>query len=171
VKLFLSSVIGFLAASPIGPMGLLCLRRTFFQGVSSGLVSALGISTAYLLWAYATIHGVSSVAHWIEQNKHPLEAAIGLLFFLYGLHALYKSRGAACPVLRRKSGPAEFFSTFLVVLLNPSTFVMFTALFTLFGVAKPPPGAARFPGDSRFCLCRCGGVLGAGIPDHLTPPE
>lgn len=136
VAIFLSFVIGFFAASPVGPMGLLCLRRTLSQGFTSGIVSALGISCAYAFWAFTAAHGVASFSHWIEQEKQALELAIGLFFSLYGLHGIFNTPNIDYPALQRKGRLAEFFSTFFVVLINPTTFLMFTALFTLFGIAK-----------------------------------
>ena len=129
-------IIGLIAASPIGPMGLLCLRRAFLQGTRSAIISATGIAAAYLFWSFVATHGLSSFSHWIEQKHQPLEISIGLFFFLYGLHAIFNSPKTDYPTLQTKSELSEFFSTFLVVFLNPSTFVVFTALFTLFGISK-----------------------------------
>lgn len=135
-SLFLSFIIGFLAASPIGPIGLLCMRRVFAQGVTAGIISALGISCAYSFWAYATIHGLATFSYWIEREHQPLEIAIGLFFVLYGLHAVFNSPNTEYPTLNSRNRVTQFFSTFLVVFLNPATLVLFTALFTLFGIAK-----------------------------------
>lgn len=138
--LFHSFIVGFLAASPIGPIGMLCMRRTLFQGLISGLVSALGISCAYAFWAYATIHGLAAFSSWIQREQSPLEMGIGLFFVLYGLHAILNHPSTDYPTLKGKGQVTQFFSTFLVVFLNPATFVLFSALFTLFGIAKRPFG-------------------------------
>ena len=39
-------VIGFSIAAPVGPIGVLCIRRTLAEGRASGLVSGLGAATA-----------------------------------------------------------------------------------------------------------------------------
>jgi threonine/homoserine/homoserine lactone efflux protein len=39
-------VIGLSMAVPIGPIGILCIRRTLMEGRISGLVSGLGLATA-----------------------------------------------------------------------------------------------------------------------------
>lgn len=138
--LLLAFALGFVTASPIGPVGLLCLRRTLAQGGLAGLYSALGIASAYSLWAYAVIHGLSALSGWIRQEEILLQAGIGLFFLLYGLHAVFNSPDTCYPTLQRKGGAAEFLSTFLVVLLNPGTFLMFSALFALFGIARNSQG-------------------------------
>lgn len=153
----LSFVLGFITASPIGPMGLLCLRRTLSRGFVMGIISALGISCAYAFWSYVAIHGLTSFSHWIEQEQAILQIVIGLFFVLYGLHGIFNTPNTNYPSLWRKGRVSLFLSTFLVVFLNPSTFIMFSALFTLFGLTK-----------SRFSLCEsleiasavfCGSIL------------
>lgn len=134
--LFLSFIIGFLAASPLGPIGLLCMRRVLSKGITSGILSALGISFAYAFWSYVSIHGLAMFSYWIERERHPLEIAIGLFFVLYGLNAFFNSPKTEYPKMNSNGGFMLFFSTFLVVFLNPATFVLFSALFTLFGIAK-----------------------------------
>jgi len=128
--------LGFVLSSPFGPVGLICLRRTLAQGTSAGLVSASGISLAYAFWAYAVIHGLTRVSCWIEQEKAILEGGIGLFFLLYGLHGTLNTPATDYPTLRRRGKSTNFFSTFLVVFLNPGTCIMFAVFFTLFGMAK-----------------------------------
>ena len=134
--LMLGFVFGFTTASPIEPVGLLCLHRVVSKGILSGLLSALGISCAYAFWTYAAVHGLSSISYWIEKEILLLEIAIGLFFLLYRLHGLFNTPNSDYPILEQKKGIAEFISTFLVVLLNPTTFIMFSALLALFGIAK-----------------------------------
>ena len=134
--LVLGFFLGFILSSPLGPMGLICLRRTLTRGRSAGFTSALGISCAYAFWSYIAIHGLTTVSHWIEQEKTILEFAIALFFFLYGLHGIFNTPSTYYPTLQNKDKAAGFLSTFLVVFLNPSTFIMFAVLFTLFGITK-----------------------------------
>lgn len=61
----------------------------------------------------------------------------GLVFYKqYGLNAVFNHPETEYPTLKSKVRLKQFFSTFLVVFLNPATFVLFTGFFTLFGVAK-----------------------------------
>lgn len=128
--------LGFILASPLGPMGQICLKRTLTQGPTSGFTSALGMSCADAFWAYVAIHGLTTVSHWIEQEKIILEIAIALFFILYGLHGIFNTPDISYPRLQNKDRAAGFLSTFLVVFLNPSTFVAFAILFTIFGITE-----------------------------------
>lgn len=44
-------IIGFSIAAPVGPIGVLCIRRTLAEGRASGLVSGLGAATADAIYA------------------------------------------------------------------------------------------------------------------------
>jgi threonine/homoserine/homoserine lactone efflux protein len=47
VELLLKGLlIGFSIAAPVGPIGVLCIRRTLADGRVAGLVSGLGAATA-----------------------------------------------------------------------------------------------------------------------------
>lgn len=134
--LVLGFSLGFITASPIGPIGLLCLRRTLSRGIATGLITALGISCAYAFWSFVAVHGLVAASRWIEQEKILLQFVIGLFFLLYGLHGILNTPSTDYPTLQRRGCIAEFLSSFLVVFLNPTTFIMFSALFTLFGIAN-----------------------------------
>jgi threonine/homoserine/homoserine lactone efflux protein len=52
---FRGLIMGFSIAAPVGPIGVLCIRRTLAEGTPSGLVSGLGAATADAL--YGSIAG------------------------------------------------------------------------------------------------------------------
>jgi len=129
--------IGFVAASPVGPIGLLCLCRTLARGIAAVLISAPGVAFAYGFWSFAAVRGVVAVSHWFVGERAPLQLVIGLFFLLYGVHGtLNKPAADDCPELRRRRGIGEFMSTFPFVLQNPATFIMFSALFAPFGIVN-----------------------------------
>ena len=129
--------LGFITSSPLGPVGMLCLRRSLSKGTSSGLVSASGISLAYALWAYALVHGLTALSHFFHREQNLMEMAIGLFFIVYGMNGILNTPNTSYPTLKhRKKKWGEFMSTFLVVFLNPGTCVMFSILFTLVGISR-----------------------------------
>ena len=134
--LFIGFFLGVILASPLGPMGLICLRRTLTQGPTSGFTSALGISCADTVWSFIIIHGLTAVSLWIEQEKNILEIAITLFFILYGLYGIFKRPVTDTTVLKDRFRASGFLSTFLVVFINPATFISFLLLFTYFGITR-----------------------------------
>lgn len=158
--LILSFALGFVTASPVGPVGLLCLRRTVTRGARTGLASALGIALAYGFWSFAAVHGLVSLSGWVEQEENLLQTVVGLFFLFYGVHAVFNTPNTRYHRLPGKGRAAEFLSTFLVVFLNPATFITFSALFALFGIVHSDFGldeavavaVAVFAGAAAFWL-------------------
>ena len=128
--------LGLILASPLGPMGLVCFRRTLTRGPASGFTSALGISCADFIWSFAAIHGLTIVSLWIERQETILEFAIALFFIIYGLHGIISPRKIRCSTVKYRDNAVGFLSTFLIVFLNPGTFISFVLFFTLFGIMK-----------------------------------
>ncbi len=58
-------VVGAVIAVPVGPVGILCLRRTIFDGRLSGLVSGLGAATADALFGAIAAFGITFVSDWL----------------------------------------------------------------------------------------------------------
>jgi threonine/homoserine/homoserine lactone efflux protein len=57
--LFKGMSLGFSIAAPIGPIGILCIRRTLQKGKASGFISGLGASSASFLYGITLIFGFS----------------------------------------------------------------------------------------------------------------
>ena len=53
-------IIGFSIAAPVGPIGVLCIRRTLADGRLYGLVSGLGAATADALYGCVAGFGVAN---------------------------------------------------------------------------------------------------------------
>jgi threonine/homoserine/homoserine lactone efflux protein len=63
--IFLKGIVGAVIAVPVGPVGILCLRRTIFEGRLAGLVSELGAATAGALFGVVAAFGLTFVSNWI----------------------------------------------------------------------------------------------------------
>ncbi|HWA30040.1 MAG TPA: hypothetical protein VG867_03025, partial [Rhizomicrobium sp.] len=59
-------VIGLIAAAPIGPVNLICIRRTLAFGPLNGFMAGLGAAFGDGLFAAVIGFGVTAVSHWIE---------------------------------------------------------------------------------------------------------
>ena len=54
-------VIGFSIAAPVGPIGVLCIRRTLQNGFRSGLASGLGAATADAVYGMIAAAGLTEI--------------------------------------------------------------------------------------------------------------
>lgn len=83
IHLFIRGLlIGFIIALPVGPVGILCLRRTFHYGRLSGLVSGLGAVTIDMIYATIAIFGLTFVADAVILYKNPLHI-VGILILTF----------------------------------------------------------------------------------------
>ena len=55
-------VLGFSIAAPVGPIGVLCIRRTLAHGMLTGLISGLGAATADAVYGFIAVFGVSAAS-------------------------------------------------------------------------------------------------------------
>ena len=52
--------VGFAVAAPVGPIGLLCIRRTLANGRAAGLASGLGAASADALYGILVAAGFAA---------------------------------------------------------------------------------------------------------------
>ena len=64
-------IIGFSIAAPVGPIGVLCIRRTLADGRLTGLISGLGAATADLFYGCIAAFGLTFISQFlIDQEWH-----------------------------------------------------------------------------------------------------
>jgi len=128
-------LIGFGIAAPVGPIGVLCIKRTLNEGRIVGLAAGFGAATGDALYGLVAGLGLTSVSSLLVEQRGWLQL-FGGLFLLYLGVRTFASRppaGASPAVLR--SLPWVYGSTFLLTISNPVTILSFAAVFAGLGVA------------------------------------
>lgn len=133
--IFKGLVLGFSIAAPVGPIGVLCIRRTLDKGFRSGVASGLGAASADAIYGTIAAAGLTLVADFLAQQEMWL-GLLGGAFLLYlGLKTFFsKSKAETAEVedsLNNGLGK-DYFSTFLLTLSNPMTIFSFIAIFSGF---------------------------------------
>lgn len=127
-------LIGLFMCAPVGPVGLLSVKRTLTQGRAAGLASVLGATTADLLYCCLAGFGITLVSNFLKEKHLWLELAGGLILVCLGIKIFF-SEPDTQPT---NNGPTnllgDFTSTFALMLANPLPLVVFTATFTALGV-------------------------------------
>ncbi|HLW47577.1 MAG TPA: LysE family transporter [bacterium] len=139
MPLFLKAfVIGLSIAAPVGPIGVLCIRRTLVFGRRAGFVSGLGAATADAFYGAVAAFGLTVLFRFFVQNARPLHLAGGAALLLLGLHTMLARRVAAVPEgnAARLGGllPA-YASTLFLTITNPMTILSFAAVFAVIAPA------------------------------------
>jgi threonine/homoserine/homoserine lactone efflux protein len=75
-------LIGFSIAAPVGPIGVLCIRRTLARGRAAGFVSGLGAATADAFYGSVAGFGLAFISGFLISQGDWLRL-VGGLFLLY----------------------------------------------------------------------------------------
>lgn len=129
-------VVGMVIAVPVGPVGVLCVRRTFFEGAFFGILSGLGAAVADVIFGIIAGLGLTVVRDWLLGYQEPLGALGGLyLLFIGGRALLKRGRDEPQPITGEKLA-AAFASTFALTITNPITILAFAAIFAKVGFER-----------------------------------
>jgi threonine/homoserine/homoserine lactone efflux protein len=128
-------LIGFSIAAPVGPIGVLCIRRTLTDVRLSGLVSGLGAATADAVYGSIAGFGLAFVSTFLISRELWLRLVGGAFLCYLGIKTLLvKPANQAAPI-RGNGLPGAYVSTFLLTLTNPLTILSFVAIFAGLGLA------------------------------------
>ena len=132
-------VIGFSIAAPVGPIGVLCIRRTLAEGRVVGLATGLGAASADALYGCMAAFGLTALTTrligaglWIR--------LIGGAFLLYlGIRTLLAKPGERAAAASGSGLAGAYLSTFVLTLTNPMTILSFLAVFAALGLGSTHP--------------------------------
>ena len=131
-------VIGFSIAAPVGPIGVLCIRRTLANGRAAGLVSGLGAASADASYGFVAAFGLTFISNILIDQRIALRL-IGGVFLLYlGVKTLLAKPAEPAQTTVTEGGHlvAAYASTFLLTVTNPMTIISFAAIFAGLGIAN-----------------------------------
>jgi threonine/homoserine/homoserine lactone efflux protein len=144
--------VGFAVAAPVGPIGILCIRRTLANGRAAGLATGLGAATADALYGVLVATGFAATGLLLS-HAGLMQIGGGLLITLLGLLTLRKFM---LERHRTDSGPApqtpasgrrvfgDFATTFTLTMANPMTILIFVGLISGLGAGAPDTPAAPY---------------------------
>src|SRR5688572_6374667 len=74
--------IGFCIAAPVGPIGVLCIRRSLAEGMLIGLATGLGAATADAAYGCVAGFGLTAISDFLVGQRFWL-GLIGGIFLCY----------------------------------------------------------------------------------------
>ncbi len=125
---------GFMIAAPVGPIGLMCIRRSMLFGAPMGFATGIGSAIADTVYGAIAAFGLTSIIDMLFSQKMWIHGFGAMIVGVMGLRMLMDSKNQKQePVL-----PSSTFqcvsSSFLLTLTNPTTLVAFLAAFAMLGV-------------------------------------
>lgn len=123
-------LLGLSVAAPVGPIGVLCIRRTLEGGMARGLATGLGAATADMCYGATAAVGISAVTHTLISLQGWLHVAGGLFLGWLGLTTILSQPAASAAAAQERRGLwGAYLSTVTLTLANPSTILSFIAIF------------------------------------------
>ncbi len=131
--LFKGLLIGFSIAAPVGPIGVLCIRRSLTYGKKTGFISGLGAATADAVYGCIAGFGLTLISNFLVSQQVILKSVGGLFLCYLGLKTFLEKPATEPATSTQMAG--AFASTFFLTLTNPMTILSFLAIFAGLGLA------------------------------------
>lgn len=133
--MFLKGIIlGFSIAAPVGPIGLLCIKRTLQFGFLAGVSSGLGTAVADALYSAVAAFGLKAISEFLIDFQIIIRMLGGLFLILLSWKIFSAKNMLNQAKASRKGGVSNFITTFFLTLTNPATIISFTVIFAGLGL-------------------------------------
>lgn len=133
MSVFQGFLIGFTAASALGPIAVLVIHRTLRSGWWKGAASGVGVALADGLYGLAGALGLNFLTSVLIGQQHILRLAGGVVLIYLGIKAFRVKAGALMESEESKTAPKGLLaaggSIFLLTLTNPMTMIFFSAVY------------------------------------------
>ena len=139
---FKGMLLGFSIAAPVGPIGVLCIRRTLAGGRLAGLVAGLGAATADAMYGLVAGLGITFVSNLLIDHRLGLGLVGGGFLCYLGVRTLLAGPTTSEAGISNRGLVGSYVSTLLLTLTNPMTILSFAAIFAGMGLADGVTGYA-----------------------------
>ncbi|MDD3287641.1 MAG: LysE family transporter [Alphaproteobacteria bacterium] len=135
--LYRGLILGLMIAAPVGPIGLLCMRRTIQRGPLLGLATGFGSAFTDAFFASIAALGISQITEWITKYNHSIHIIGGVFLFAVAIHSWFDRPH---PLQERAdmevgvgSALKAFISGIVITMTNPVTLFGTLAVVAAFG--------------------------------------
>ncbi|WP_082910595.1 LysE family translocator [Magnetospirillum moscoviense] len=137
-------VIGFAVAAPIGPVGLMCIRKALGDGRAAAWAAGLGAALADTIFGGIVGLGLGAVSQFLDQFTNGLKLVGGLFMLALGVNAWRAAAHELDGVPGKGPGLVkDFLSTFAITMTNPGTILGVMGVFAAFGTDASPKGPVQ----------------------------
>ena len=138
--IFQGILIGVTIAAPVGPIGILCIRRTLAEGRLAGFSSGFGAATADALYGAIAAFGLTFISVVLINQSLWLRLGGGSFLIYLGIKTFLsvpsKETGLNPSSSNGDSLLSYYGSTLFLTLTNPITIISFAAIFAGFGIVN-----------------------------------
>ena len=129
-------IFGFSIAAPVGPIGILCLRRSLTRGWTAGLLTGMGAATADALYGCVAGFGLAGITGIVVGQRAWIQLLGGLFLCWLGLRIFLSGTDERPATEVPGSAAMGYLSALFLTLTNPMTILSFAAVFAGMGLGS-----------------------------------
>jgi threonine/homoserine/homoserine lactone efflux protein len=129
-------IIGILVSVPLGPLGILCIKRTVNKTWKSGFISGLGVATSDTFYAIIAGFSLTIIINFIRQYEIWFKVLGACMVVMLGLYIFLSNPAKDIQRFKRKGTSyfQDYVTAVLLTLSNPLAVFVFLAIFTSYSV-------------------------------------
>lgn len=126
-------LLGLSIAAPVGPIGVLCIRRSLAEGRAMGFVTGLGAATADAAYGAVAAFGLTALSNFLVGQRVWLGLIGGVFLTFLGVRTLLSRPAERAADATASSLGSAYLTTVALTLTNPLTILSFVAVFAGLG--------------------------------------
>ena len=126
---FRGLIIGFSIAAPVGPIGILCIRRTLAEGRLAGFMSGMGAASADMFYGAVAAFGLTAVQDLLISQSIWLRIVGGVFLLYLGVKTFISKPSNEAVKSKRRGLFGAYLTSFFLTIANPITILSFLAIF------------------------------------------
>jgi len=134
--IFLKGILaGMIIAVPVGPVAVICIKRSIYFGVLGGLSAGFGAAVADAVFGAVVGFGIAAVTQFLAEHESVIQLVGGIILLVLGLVFILRPGGAPGDSPSRAGMAGTFLATFTLTMTNPATILTFLTVFSSLGLA------------------------------------
>ena len=133
-------IFGFSIAAPVGPIGILCIRRSLAKGWTAGLLTGMGAATADAIYGCVAGFGITGITGFLVDQRAWIQIFGGLFLCWLGVRIFLSGTDEKPKSEAPGSAAMGYLSALLLTLTNPMTILTFAAVFAGMGLGRVTAG-------------------------------
>ncbi|MGG0187903.1 LysE family translocator [Bacillus rhizoplanae] len=129
-------IIGLSIAAPVGPIGVLVIKRTLVQGRIYGIVSGVGAASADAVYGLIAGLGLTFITNFFIGQQFWFHLAGGVFLCYLGIKIATSEASETSSRVQGQHLFGAYSSAFLLTLTNPMTIISFVGIFSGLGFSQ-----------------------------------
>ena len=160
-------IVGLILAVPVGPLSLMCIRRSLAEGKFHGIVSGFGVAAADSFYAAVAFLGVTAISGLILSFQGAFQFFTALVLIIVAIKIFFTAPGPDSGKSLHGTYTKDFLSMAAIAIVNPMTIIFLVATLPGFGIVYSGNSLASaaefvggfFLGSAAWWIFLCGSLV------------